>query len=834
MFGTEAEYDSDEDEDEDEDNVEVDLTSWGLDAFMPKEKDSKRGKKKQKQLKAFPNPHAEEDVLTRDVNAVRRRPADAHRTRSLGNLDDLALRNAFTTTPSPVDKTRRASIGSPLDLVGMELPQRPFHRASDHPVIDSISQAPPLHSIPFPRSSFPYPDEIADNNSAPPMRRYSNASLGSRYALQVADQQEERPRANSAAISIQLNDNMFALEPPTNASRFDPKAAAHARTMSNASMGSRFFGAQANDAASIHTTGVPTRERKLSAMELLRPKVLVMPSPLQGANPRPAEVGPRGGFHSTTDGQAPLPPGARTGGRRSSMNLSHLEPDVPIPSNSFIPNPRLQLSLSQMTFSNNLRVGGEQDVSYSDVRPQWPRATEDGEQINIEPPQEEAEPVDPNLPPLPPGTRPAGKLYGKSLIDDLEARKQHMRSKQRTFTGDQRPSMMARASASSTSLLDPSSIRNRPNPNRSSSYGTQGVERRQSMMKPLLDFGNDQRHSSAPMPAHTKSVFGVDTLWEREMGKLREIEAAEKIEAERQALLEAQNPSPGNNKGKKKGKGVASPPIVAPPMASPSQEEIPTQRLSALPPTLPAINTIRGPPPVINDDDESDSDSGDEAPRAQPAPAAKWADESDDEKPQVLRTTGVGPRQRLVRKQTDDDSDDEDVPLSRVMSKSPRPRQAESDSDEEKPLSMLLPKALMHGNDEDDDAPLGLRASTAFKGPAKGGDDDDKPLAFHPEQQRRTQYQMLAQQQFQQQQQQQMMMQAQFQNSMFFGNPSNATMSGFFPPPMSMAGPMMTGMGPIPMPMPSPPPIQDPSKAAWMDQWRREVVPGEGSADSPR
>ena len=481
-----------------------------------------------------------------------------------------------------------------------------------------------------------------------------------------------------------------------------------------------------------------------------------------------------------------------------------------------------------MTFSNNLRVGGEQDVSYSDVRPQWPRATEDGEQINIDPPQEEVEPADPNLPPIPAG-RPAGKLYGKSLIDDLEARKLHMRSKQRTFTGDQRPSMMARASASSTSLLDPSSIRNRPNPNRSSSYSTQGPERRHSTMKPLLDLGDDQLHSSAPMPAHTKSVFGVDTLWEREMGKLREMEAAEKIEAERQALLEAQNPSPGNNKGKKKGKGVASPPMVTPLMASPSQEEIPAQRLSALPPTLPAINTIRGPPPVV-DDDDSDSDSGDEAPRAQSAPGAKWADESDDEKPQVLRTTGVGPRQRVVRKQTEDDSD-EDVPLSRVIIKSPRPRQDESDSDEEKPLSMLMPKALIHGNDEDDDAPLGLRVSTAFKGAPTGGDDDDKPLAFHPEQQRRTQYQMLAQQQFEQQQQQ-MMMQAQLQNSMFFGNPSN--MSGFFPPPMSMAGPMMPGMGPIPMPLPSPPPIQDPSKAAWLDQWRREVVPGEGSADSRR
>jgi hypothetical protein len=58
---------------------------------------------------------------------------------------------------------------------------------------------------------------------------------------------------------------------------------------------------------------------------------------------------------------------------------------------------------------------------------------EDGEQIQFEAPVILAE-EDPGLtdPDLPKATgRPAGKLYGKSLIDDLEARKQAMRNKQR-------------------------------------------------------------------------------------------------------------------------------------------------------------------------------------------------------------------------------------------------------------------------------------------------------------------------------------------------------------------------------------------------------------------
>jgi hypothetical protein len=92
-------------------------------------------------------------------------------------------------------------------------------------------------------------------------------------------------------------------------------------------------------------------------------------------------------------------------------------------SNPFTANPRQSLTLSQLTFRNSLMVGGQRDVSYNDIEGQLSRAQEEGEQISKE---EEEEIIE-----QPEEFRPAGKLFGKSLIDDLEARKSEIRSKQR-------------------------------------------------------------------------------------------------------------------------------------------------------------------------------------------------------------------------------------------------------------------------------------------------------------------------------------------------------------------------------------------------------------------
>ena len=184
--------------------------------------------------------------------------------------------------------------------------------------------------------------------------------------------------------------------------------------------------------------GRPGRERLYSRAELMRPKVLVMPSPLQSASPpvqpEPSPSFPREGFTLSSDGR-PLPPGAKTTGRRASSTLSVLNPsdslEAPVASNSFTPNPRMSLTLSQLTFRNTLMVDGTRDVAYADIDGKLKRATEDGEQILPEPEIPEGVPSVVVDGPPPDRSRPPGKLLGRSLIDDLEARKVEMKSKQR-------------------------------------------------------------------------------------------------------------------------------------------------------------------------------------------------------------------------------------------------------------------------------------------------------------------------------------------------------------------------------------------------------------------
>lgn len=435
---------------EDGAEMEVDLTSWGLDSFIPKEKGGagKKNKGKEK-VTALPNPHA-----TTQASSYR-----STRSLSLGNLDSFGTGGAFLDSPSTaVPDTRRRSLGSALELeshLSAQLPpgQRP---STIHDAITRIPAAPPLHSIPFPaqsvRSVSPGPHDGFTGPSRD--RAASLASMGSRDLLAEA---EEDP-------------NPFVLDPPTpdRSSRFDPKARAramsvgtmgsvgsrnimaegvplrspsptsrldptHARTYSNASM------LRDNDGASF-MTGVAARrqtmpDRLYTTVELMRPKVLVMPSPLQGYNadvPNPMGVG-REGFEISTDGP-PLPHGARS---NSSNRLTSGAPlgnasgsAVPLASNSFTPNPRASLTLSQLTFRNTLMVGGQRDVAYTDIDSGLRRATEDGEQIIEEVEEEPARPVTVVIDEVESG-RPPGKLYGRSLVDELERRKANMRSKQR-------------------------------------------------------------------------------------------------------------------------------------------------------------------------------------------------------------------------------------------------------------------------------------------------------------------------------------------------------------------------------------------------------------------
>ncbi len=441
---------------EEEGEMEVDLASWGLTSFIPKEKGGASSKKKGKEkVTALPNPHA-----TTQASSYR-----STRSLSMGNLESFGTGGAFLDSPSTVtpDHARRKSLGSALELgnqqsSGLPTRQRP---STMHDAIDRLPAAPPLHSIPFPtqsvRSASPGP---YDGLTGPSRDRAPSLDLGSVGSKDLLAKPEE-------------NSNPFALDPPApgNASRFDPKARARAMSVATmGSIGSRNVFVEDNlprspapssrldptrtrtlsnatmlrDDDASFMGGVPSRrqtirDRPYSTAELMRPKVLVMPSPLQGQNavgPNPLGRG-REGFEITTDGP-PLPHGARSNSshRLTSGGLGNAPGSaVPVASNSFTPNPRASLTLSQLTFRNTLTVGGQRDVSYADLDTGVRRATEDGEQIIDEALQEEpARPVTVVVGEVEGNNRPPGKLYGRSLVDVIEQRKANMRSKQRYVT----------------------------------------------------------------------------------------------------------------------------------------------------------------------------------------------------------------------------------------------------------------------------------------------------------------------------------------------------------------------------------------------------------------
>ncbi|KZT24520.1 hypothetical protein NEOLEDRAFT_1242452 [Neolentinus lepideus HHB14362 ss-1] len=853
-FGA-AEEEHEETEEEHQHDMDLDLSSWGLDAFLKKEKGEKGAKKPGPKTRSevLPNPHPVKLEGDNNGEGPSRRPQLGSRSMSMSGLDNFGEGGAFLDPRS--NPPRRASYGTPLDIPERHTDSpRPTHERakSHHALIANMPGTPPLYSVPFPSKS-PAPSEI--------------------LALGSTDELNNVPRAGSPdrhsqflnRISQGFEENTFAVRPPSpsRTSRFDPKAMAHQRTMSNASWGTQ---ALLNDAVSIAPSGMDrNHERRYSKWDLMRPKVLVMPSPLQGTMPmKQPDPGLRSkeGFELSTDGR-PLPPGARAARRASPM---------PIASNSFTPNPRMSLSLSQLTFRNTLMVDGQRDVAYADIEENLTRATEEGQQIALPTPifEEPELPVPVITEPEPQSNKPrraAGKLYGKSLIDDLESRKAEMRSKQRyvtliiwmafadywlgsVFTGDERPSMMARGSLHrSSTLIDPADLQ-RPTSQRVNSFHSQpALQRRNSVgSQPLLNFDDDDRKLGqgpaldARMPK-SRSVFGVDTLWEREMAKLRQIQEVERAAAEER--MKREEAEEAKNKKKRKGKGKGKGKAVETPEASPSpapEETMP--RTSAEPPVLPDIPStrVRRGPPLVDDDDEaeSESDSGSEpghAPMRKSSSARGdnngWAS---DEETGPIRTTGTGPRYR-PRKASHpekfemkvDDESDEDIPLAATLRRATTQPSA-SDSEEDEPLSKLLTKSFMGSSasslkpssavspirDEDeDDKPLGLRASVippslrlpSFTG-NKGDDDDERPLAFHPEQQRKTQYTMLAQQQ-------QMMMQ--MTGSMFFTPPMMAP--GYFGPPM----PQMV-MPPMQMATPPPAPMHDAAKLNRVDKWRHDVA----------
>ena len=415
--------------------------------------------------------------------------------------------------------------------------------------------------------------------------------------------------------------------------------------------------------------------------------------------------------------------------------------------------------------------------------------------------------------------------------------------------------MMNRGLQRSGTLIDPESLQ-RPV---SGAFHPPVARRNSTKAGPLLTFDDNPpgntSFSPKPRVQNGHSVFGTDTLWEREMKKLEQIEAEEKTAKEREEANELDEKKRSQGK-KRKGKEQEQVTTQRTEKNEGSPSELrsfsePLPRASVKPPVLPAIENRIALPPDDDYDTESDGDAS-----TKPAPrqarrgstetaAARWVAGSSDEDEGPVRTTGVGPRNRiqsLSKAHPTKDESDEDIPLSVSMGRALQPvMPTADDSDEDRPLSTILDKPKMgippinfdklslgdERDDEDDDQPLGLRASRVLPSQDLNSsyaeeDDDDKPLALHPDQQRRTQHQAMAQQQ-------QMMMQAQIQQSMFFG-PHPMMSTGFYGPPMAPMAPVPSPMmmGPTMSSQPISPPSVGRDSAKYgrvdVDRWRHDVA----------
>ena len=442
------------DGDDGDDDLEVDLASWGLDSFIPKGK----GPKTRKKSKGAVLPNTQPVVSLRQrpdasIDNGHRRPATT-RSISLGEMDKVGRDDGTWVSqslPAGPD-ARRRSVGSMLDIAKREPPHSHQRPASSFALIQNMPESSSGPSVPFPTSARPDSQFMQDGDHTVMLhRRERSHSISSLEAREITRETEnpfairppsrerasrfdpkanhDRTISNATMGTAGLRNDDHLLRPSSRASKQDLQGHGRTRSMSNGSVDSRH--AMDNDGISVISGRQNIPDRPYSTLELLRPKVLVMPSPLQTQirPPTPPPVASREGFQILVDGGTPLPPGARAI-RRSSTHFATLEQDVPIAANTFIPNPRMSLSLSQLTFRNTLVVGGERDVAYTDIDRTLPRATQEGEQVRSSSPVDDSPPPEIVEEPARSGRQP-GKLFGKSLIDDLEMRKAQMRSKQR-------------------------------------------------------------------------------------------------------------------------------------------------------------------------------------------------------------------------------------------------------------------------------------------------------------------------------------------------------------------------------------------------------------------
>ena len=407
-----------------EPDTEVDLKSWGLGGLLSEDERVKTKSKKQ-------NFAAEGRGIVHQRSLSIPLPAQA-------DQDDVqsALERAKGISPQIESATlpvagprarggRRMSVGDVLDMQASTVDPKsrpasmfaaltdfepPVRRSSDGQLAFPSDTDSPF-AVPLSRPTSRFDPKFMRT------RAISNETLGSQLVDKPYQVPELQPPGRDRTLSnatlgtlgrpagpyeIPLEGdedgatNPYSVPIPRGSSYGD--AGPRMRTMSGASFGSRMVrDYEGDDAAQPPAKEGP----RYSRADLMRPKLLVMPGPLQGQHSAPAVPGvTKDGFLLSTDGP-PLPAGAR--GRPTEAQ------------DSLIFNPRQSLTLAQLTFRNSLMVGGKRDVAFTDIESSIPRAAEEGEQVDLNIPEESELGVLPQS-----DLRPPGKYYGEWFPADVE------------------------------------------------------------------------------------------------------------------------------------------------------------------------------------------------------------------------------------------------------------------------------------------------------------------------------------------------------------------------------------------------------------------------------
>ncbi|CED85519.1 hypothetical protein [Phaffia rhodozyma] len=501
------------------------------------------------------------------------------------------------------------------------------------------------------------------------------------------------------------------------------------------------------------------------------PAMLIMPAPLDPNSAARVSVDSRPGFVQVEE--KPFPADftrPRQLGRATSFVSSAAA--LAIPNN--------RLSLAQKTFRASLVVDGKRPASFLGG------ALEEGEKASLRP--EDTDETEEDIlakqwmARQEDDYRAPGQLYGRSLIEVLEERKAALKSKQRVFRGDSRPAMFTRSQTSNTLVsIRPETVHLNPTfPSYRTGLDDAADTDPQGALHPPSRPGGLERK--------TRSVFGVDALWEKES---REREIADRIEREETSIREEEERLKNQLKEQKRKKRFGGKRSDSLPMLdvnnpsfeselSAATQEVDLVQEKAIVTPLPESPTkaesvrlpvVRSRPiaqlPMDNfvgdfatSDDiqgilqgDSDLDDGNEEATQGTTPQARsrvqtgstqrnrmrsadWHLSSDEDEPgrssRVRKP--VASSVRSIPASDNDDSSDEEVPLSQLVAKGIQP----------KPYSKSIQSSQLVQNREEDDSsdeePLARlkekkeltsdlshpkRGSASLPAPRDDGDDDD-------------------------------------------------------------------------------------------------------------